>query len=198
MADVIDTLRAGRRIGPPDALVAAFAAAAESEGLLDVAYATYDAPFGRLVLGATPLGLVRLAFDHVDDVVAELSSRVSPRILLAPGRLDVVRRQLDEYFAGARRMFELDLDMRLAGSAFRRAVLAAAEAIPYGQVRSYTEVAATAGNQGALRAVGTALGANPVCVVVPCHRVLRSDGTISGYAGGADKKDYLLHLEGAR
>lgn len=198
MADVTDTLRAGREIAAPDALVRAFTAAAESEGLLDVAYATYDAPFGTLVLGATPLGLVRVAFDPVDKVVAELSTRLSPRILLAPGRLDVVRRQLDEYFAGARRLFQLDIDMRLAGSAFRRAVLTAADAIPYGQVRTYTEVAASAGNRAAVRAVGTALGANPVCVVVPCHRVLRSDGTISGYAGGADKKDYLLHLEGAR
>jgi len=195
---MIGTLRLRRETGTPDALVAAFAAAAESDGLLDVAYTTYDAPFGRLVLGATPLGLVRVAFDPVDDVVADLSTRLSPRILLAPGRLDAVRRQLDEYFAGARRVFAVDLDLRLAGSAFRRAVLAAADAIPYGQVRSYTEVARSAGNPAAVRAVGTALGANPVCVVVPCHRVLRADGSISGYAGGADNKGYLLHLEGAR
>ena len=198
MAALIAALKTAGRIGTPAGLRTRFAQAAESAGLVDVAYTTYDAPFGRLVLAGTPIGLVRLAFDSVDAVVEDLALRVSPRVLTTKRRLDVVRRQLDEYFAGARTSFELDLDLQLAGSAFRRAVLAAANSIPYGQVRSYREVAATAGSPAAVRAVGSALGANPVCIVVACHRVLRSDGSISGYAGGPDKKDYLLHLEGVR
>ena len=198
MADLKAALKAAGRIDAPAGLRARLAQAAESAGLLDVAYTTYDAPFGPLVLAGTPMGLVRLAFESVEVVVEDLSVRVSPRVLATSSRLDVVRRQLDEYFAGTRTSFDLALDLQLAGSAFRRAVLAAADAIPYGQVRSYREVATTAGSPAAVRAVGSALGANPVCVVVPCHRVLRSDGSISGYAGGPDKKDYLLHLEGVR
>jgi methylated-DNA-[protein]-cysteine S-methyltransferase len=198
MADMTAAIARGREVAPSQELLARFGAAAEAEGLLDVAYTTYDAPFGPLVLGGTPEGLVRLAFDPVDVVVEDLSERVSPRVLASPGRFDRVRRQLDEYFAGSRQRFDIPIDLQLAGTAFRRAVLAAAEAIPYGQVRSYGEVARSAGNPAAVRAVGSALGANPVCVVVPCHRVLRSDGSISGYAGGPERKDFLLRLEGAR
>lgn len=197
MADVIRALESGRVPTAPVALLARFTSAADAAGLLDVAYMTYDAPFGPLVLGATAAGLVRVAFDPVEKVVCDLSVLVSPRVLSAPDRFDGVRRQLDEYFTGTRTAFAVDLDMRLAGSAFRRAVLAAADTIPYGQVRSYREVALAAGSPAAVRAVGSALGANPICVVVPCHRVLRSDGSISGYAGGPDRKRYLLHLESA-
>lgn len=198
MAELTSALRAGREVSTPAAVVARFAAAAESAGLIEVAYTTYDAPFGPLVLGGTAIGLVRLAFDPAETVVEDLAARLSPRVLSLPARFDVVRRQLDEYFAGSRRNFDVAVDLQLAGSAFRRSVLAAAEAIPYGQVRTYREVARAAGSPAAVRAVGSALGANPVCVVVPCHRVLRSDGSISGYAGGPDRKDFLLHLEGAR
>lgn len=197
MADVIKALTAGRDVSVPADLAARFARTAERASLVDVAYTTYDAPFGPLVLGATTAGLVRLSFDPVDDVLAELAARVSPRLLAAPTRLDAVRRQLDDYFAGTRRSFDLAVDLTLAGTAFRRSVLAAAGAIPYGEVRSYGEVARSTGSPAAVRAVGSALGANPVCVVVPCHRVLRSDGSISGYAGGPDRKEFLLRLEGS-
>ncbi|MEP7054445.1 MAG: methylated-DNA--[protein]-cysteine S-methyltransferase [Actinomycetota bacterium] len=198
MAEMTAALSNGRLAAPSPELLARFGALAEAEGLIDVAYTTYDAPFGLLVLGGTSNGLVRLAFDPLETVVDDLSERISPRVLAAPGRFDGVRRQLDEYFAGSRRHFDVAIDLRLAGSAFRRAVLAAADAIPYGQVRSYGEVARSAGSPAAVRAVGSALGANPVCVVVPCHRVLRSDGSISGYAGGPERKDFLLRLEGSR
>jgi methylated-DNA-[protein]-cysteine S-methyltransferase len=198
MADLTVALSRGREFAPSRELLDRFGAVAEAEGLVDVAYTTYDAPFGPLVLGGTSNGLVRLAFEPIDIVVEDLAARVSPRVLSAPGRFDGVRRQLDEYFAGSRHRFEIAVDLQLAGSAFRRSVLAAAEAIPYGQVRSYGEVARSAGSPAAVRAVGSALGANPVCVVVPCHRVLRSDGSISGYAGGPERKDFLLRLEGSR
>lgn len=198
MADVTDVLRAGAMVTAPTGLGDRFAAAAQSAGLVDVAYTTYDAPFGLLVLAGTSLGLVRLAFDPVEAVVGDLSARLSPRVLSAPHRFDGVRRQLDEYFAGQRTSFDIEVDLALAGSDFRRAVLAAAAAIPYGQVRSYSDVARSAGSPAAVRAVGSALGANPVCVVLPCHRVLRSDGRVSGYAGGPERKDFLLRLEGAR
>lgn len=197
MADMTAAFAPAREVAAPDSLAERFAAAAERAGLIDVAYATYDAPFGQIVLGGTEKGLVRLAFAPVESVVEDLAARVSPRVLRAPARLDGVRRELDEYFAGTRSTFEVDVDLRLAGSDFRRSVLAAADAIPYGEVRTYGDVARVAGNAGAVRAVGTALGANPVCIVVPCHRVLRSDGTIGGYAGGPERKNFLLHLEGA-
>jgi methylated-DNA-[protein]-cysteine S-methyltransferase len=195
MADVTTTLIAAGRVPVPDDLTVRFAAAAGDAGLVDVAYTTYDAPFGPLVLGATDAGLVRLSFDPVDDVVADLAARLSPRVVGAPARLDGVRRQLDEYFGGSRRVFDIQVDLALAGTAFRRSVLAAADAIPYGEVRSYRDIARSAGSPAAVRAVGSALGANPVCVVVPCHRVLRSDGSISGYAGGPERKEFLLRLE---
>lgn len=171
---------------------------AAAEGLLDVAYATMDSPFGPLLLASTPRGLVRVglpAYDP-DETLAELAARISPRVLEAPARLDEVRRQLDRYFEGRLREFELTLDWRLTGG-FQAKVQRAIARIPYGQTRSYTQVAAIAGNRRAVRAAGTACGSNPIPIVVPCHRVLRSGGALGGYGGGLPMKLALLQLEGA-
>lgn len=177
-------------------LHARLVADAERDGILDVGYRTLDTPVGELLLAATAQGLVRVAFgcqDH-DAVLATLAQRVSPRVLRAPRRLDEVSRQLDEYFAGGRTGFALPLDRRLSAG-FRRAVLDHLPDIAYGHTESYAQVAAAAGNPRAVRAVGTACATNPLPVVVPCHRVVRSDGSFGGYAGGADAKRTLLALE---
>src|ERR671912_3058075 len=171
-------------------------AAAAAEGSLDVAYRTVDSPLGLLLLAATEQGLVRLAYereDH-DQVLQALAAKVSPRILRAPGRLDDISRQLDDYFAGSRRTFDVPLDLRLSAG-FRRQVLDHLRTIGYGQTESYTAVAAAAGRPRAVRAVGSACATNPVPVVVPCHRVLRTDGTLGGYIGGLGAKRTLLALE---
>ena len=167
-------------------------------GVLDIAYRTLDTPVGNLLLAATEQGLVRVAFDleDHDQVLVSLAQRVSPRILLAPGRLDPVTRQLADYFEGSRRSFDLALDLRLA-TGFRRAVLEHLSEIGYGRTESYTQVAAAAGSPRAVRAVGTACALNPVPVVVPCHRVVRSDGSFGGYRGGPEAKRTLLALESA-
>jgi methylated-DNA-[protein]-cysteine S-methyltransferase len=170
--------------------------AAASEGLLDVAYRTVDSPVGTLLLAATPRGLVRVAYDvegH-DRVLEILASQLSPRVLRAPGRLDAAARELDEYFGGRRRSFGLPLDMSLSRG-FRRLVQQYLPSIGYGQTRSYAQVAELVGNPRAARAVGTACATNPLPVVVPCHRVLRNDGTPGGYVGGAAAKTTLLNLE---
>ena len=169
------------------------AAAASDEGLLDVAYRTVATPVGELLLAATPRGLVQVAyFDH-ERALAELAGAISPRVLRGP--LVEPRRQLDEYFAGRRRVFDLPLDFRLSRG-FRRAVLAQLREIDYGSTRSYADIAAAAGSPRAVRAVGTACATNPLPVVVPCHRVVRSDGSPGGYAGGPEAKRLLLDLEG--
>jgi methylated-DNA-[protein]-cysteine S-methyltransferase len=172
--------------------------AAEAEGLLDVAYTTIDSPVGALLLAATPRGLVRVAYDVEDHdrVLAVLSQRLSPRVLRAPGRLDAAARELDEYFSGRRRVFDLPLDLSLS-SGFRRLVQRHLPEIGYGQTRTYGQVAALVGNPRAVRAVGTACATNPLPVVVPCHRVLRADGTPGGYVGGPGAKRTLLSLEAA-
>ncbi|GAB2674170.1 methylated-DNA--[protein]-cysteine S-methyltransferase [Saccharopolyspora gloriosae] len=172
------------------------AIAAEREGLLDVAYRTVDSPVGSLLLAATERGLVRVAFpgqDH-EAVLAALADQVSPRVLAAPARLDAVSAQLDEYFAGRRHEFDVPLDLRLS-TGFRRAVLDHLPRIAYGGTESYAQVAAAAGSPRAVRAVGTACATNPLPVVVPCHRVVRSDGSTGGYAGGPEAKRTLLTLE---
>ena len=168
------------------------------EGLADVSYAPVDSPFGPLLAAATKRGLVKLAFpeEDVDGVLERLARRVSPRIVAADAQLDPVRRELDEYFAGRRRGFALPLDWTLVGP-FGRRVLGATAEIPYGGVLSYAEVAAEAGSPRGSRAAGNALGANPIPIVVPCHRVLRSGGALGGYGGGLDRKRFLLELEGA-
>ncbi|MFQ6392766.1 methylated-DNA--[protein]-cysteine S-methyltransferase [Nocardia sp. KC 131] len=174
------------------------AADAQSAGLLDVAYRTLDTPVGTLLLAATPAGLVRVAYpneDH-DAVLAVLAARVSPRILAAPARLDAVAREIDEYFTGARTHFDLPLDLQLA-SGFRREVIQHLREIGYGHRESYAAVAAAVGNPRAVRAVGSACAHNPLPVVIPCHRVVRSDGTIGQYVGGIEAKTALLTLEAA-
>jgi len=171
---------------------------AERQGLLDVAYHTVDTPVGSLLLAATEQGLVKVAFDRQDHdaVLAELAASISPRILRAPTRLDPVARQLDEYFTGERHAFDVPLDLRLARG-FRRAVLDHLPEIAYGHTESYAQVATAAGSPKAVRAVGTACALNPVPVVVPCHRVVRSDGSYGQYAGGEEAKRLLLTMEAA-
>jgi methylated-DNA-[protein]-cysteine S-methyltransferase len=173
-------------------------AAADRAGLLDVAYRTVDSPVGPLLLAATGVGLVRVAFaneDH-DAVLQELSDRISPRVLAARARLDPTARELDEYFAGRRREFDIPLDWSLS-SGFRNTVLHHLPEIGYGRTATYTDVAQLAGNPRAVRAVGSACATNPIPVVVPCHRVVRADGTMGGYRGGLEAKRILLALEAA-
>jgi methylated-DNA-[protein]-cysteine S-methyltransferase len=171
---------------------------AADEGLLDVAYTSVDSPLGPLVVAATPKGLVRVSYSEFrgeDEVLEDLARRVSPRVLEAPARLDPVRRELDEYFEGRREDFDIPIDWSyLAG--FTREVLRATAAIPFGDVSTYAGVAAAAGSPRATRAAGNALGANPMPVIVPCHRVLRTGGQLGGYTGGLERKEFLLRLEG--
>jgi len=172
--------------------------AADAEGLLDVAYTTIDSPVGTLLLAATPKGLVRVAYDIEDHdrVLDTLAHRLSPRVLRAPKRLDATARELDEYFRGQRQAFGLRLDFSLS-TGFRQLVQRHLPEIGYGQTRTYRQVAELVGNPKAVRAVGTACATNPLPVVVPCHRVLRADGTPGGYVGGPEAKTALLSLEAA-
>jgi methylated-DNA-[protein]-cysteine S-methyltransferase len=185
---------AGARLNPkPPDLPAAAAAA----GMLDVAYTTTDSPLGPLLLASTDQGLVRVAyldFADRDEVLQSLANRVSPRMLEAPGRLDAPRRELDDYFDGRRREFDLPLDRRLMGD-FMRRVLSATATIPFGSVSTYGAVAREAGSPRGSRAAGNALGSNPMPIVIPCHRVLHADGGIGGYTGGLERKRMLLELE---
>jgi methylated-DNA-[protein]-cysteine S-methyltransferase len=165
-----------------------------------VVYAELDSPLGPLVAAATPRGLARLAYRDfhggLDTVLEALARRLSPRIVAAPDRLDPVRRQLDEFFAGRRRDFDLDVDLGLCAP-FGRAVLEQTARIPFGATSTYRDVAAAIGRPGSSRATGNALGANPVPIVVPCHRVLRTGGGLGGYTGGLAIKERLLGLEGS-
>ncbi len=169
---------------------------AAADELLDVAYRTVDSPVGTLLLAATTVGLVRVAYDIEDhDAVLErLAGSVSPRVLRAPARLDAAARQLDEYFTKRRTAFELPVDLRLTDG-FRRSVVEHLREIGYGRRESYAAVAAAVGNPRAVRAVGTACAHNPLPVVIPCHRVVRSDGTTGQYVGGPVAKSALLALE---
>ena len=179
-------------------LHAALAARAQDEGLLDVAYRVLDSPVGPLLLAATPKGLVRVAYETegFDSVLEALATKLSPRVLEAPARLDAIAVELEEYFAGRRHEFDVPLDYALS-SGFRQIVQRYLPRIGYGHTRSYQEVAELVGNPRAVRAVGTACATNPLPVVVPCHRVLRSDGSLGGYLGGLDAKATLLSLEKA-
>jgi methylated-DNA-[protein]-cysteine S-methyltransferase len=172
--------------------------AAEAEDLLDVAYMTIDSPVGTLLLAATPKGLVRVAYDIEDHdrVLETLAQRISPRVLRAPKRLDAAARELEEYFGGKRQVFDLPLDLSLS-TGFRHLVQRHLPEIGYGQTRTYGQVAELVGNAKAVRAVGTACATNPLPVVVPCHRVLKADGTPGGYVGGPAAKVALLRLEAA-
>ena len=171
---------------------------AHEQDLLDVAYRDLDTPLGRLLLAATPAGLVRVAFpvEDPDAVLDTLAGRISPRVLRAPARLDTVARELDEYFAGRRHAFDVPVDLQLAHG-FRRAVLERLVEVPYASTVSYGELASRVGNPRASRAVGTACALNPVPLVVPCHRVVRSNGSPGSYRGGPEAKRRLLALEAA-
>jgi methylated-DNA-[protein]-cysteine S-methyltransferase len=171
---------------------------AKHADLLDVAYRTLDTPLGSLLLAATPAGLLRVAYasEGHDAVLASLAEKVSPRILRAPARLDDAAREIDEYFTGSRTRFDLPLDLRLADG-FRRQVIEHLSEIGYGHRESYAAVAAAIGNPRAVRAVGSACARNPLPLVIPCHRVVRTDGSIGQYVGGADAKQTLLTLEAA-
>lgn len=181
-----------------DRLRAGIAARADEEGVLDVAYRTLGTPVGTLLLAATGRGLVRVAFERegFDAVLETLAERISPRVLEAPARLDAAAAELEEYFAGRRRGFDLPLDHALS-SGFRESVQRFLPRIGYGRTRTYKEVAESVGSPKAVRAVGSACATNPLPVVVPCHRVLRTDGGLGGYIGGLDAKTALLRLERA-
>jgi len=170
--------------------------AAEAGELLDVAYTTVDSPVGSLLLAATPRGLVRVAYEREghDRVLDTLAQRLSPRVLRAPKRLEAAAQELDEYFRRQRRAFDLPLDLSLSRS-FRQLVQRHLPDIGYGQTRTYLQVAELVGNPKAVRAVGTACATNPLPLVLPCHRVVRADGTPGGYIGGPAAKAALLRME---
>ena len=195
-------LETALRGSPPDtgavaAAVRQAVARADAEGLVDVAWSTVDTPIGPLLVAGTQAGVVKIGFGVEERMLDELALLVSPRVVEAPHRLDPARRELDEYFAGQRRSFDLPLDWRLARG-FRRAVLERLFAdVPFGVTVSYLDLAARAGNPKASRAVGTAMATNPLPIVVPCHRVLRTGGGLGGYGGGLEAKRHLLALEGA-
>lgn len=172
---------------------------ARDTGVLDVAYRTLDTALGPLLLAATPAGLVRVAFidqTSADTELAALAQRISPRMLHAPERLDDAAAEIDEYLAGRRTRFDLTLDLQLADG-FRRQVIEHLREIGYGRRESYATVAAAVGNPKAVRAVGSACARNPLPLVIPCHRVVRTDGSIGQYAGGMAAKATLLELEAA-
>lgn len=179
-------------------LQARLVSAAGEAGILDVAYRTLDTPLGALLLAATERGLVRVAYarEGHDQVLEQLASRISSRVLRAPRRLDAAARELEEYFGRRRTVFDLPLDLQLSAG-FRRTVLAHLAEIAYGSTASYAALALAAGNPKAVRAVGTACATNPLPLVVPCHRVVRSDGAVGQYVGGSEAKLALLTLEGA-
>jgi methylated-DNA-[protein]-cysteine S-methyltransferase len=195
-----EMIRSAARAQPDAADEAAqrFAVLAEKKGLVEVAYASIDSPFGPVVLAATDRGVVRLnlpAYD-ADEFLARISTEISPAILESPSRLDPVRRQLDEYFEGRLKKFRVPLDWQLIHG-FQEKVLRATYSIPYGETLTYGEVATEAGNPRAFRAAGTALGRNPIPLIVPCHRVTRSGGDPGNYGGGPEMKKALLELEGS-
>lgn len=196
----MSSLEALLRAGPPETDepdVATFARRAAADELVDVAWTTTDSPVGELLLAATPAGLVRVSFWHEDEVLEDLAARLSPRVLEVPGRLDPVRRQLDEYFDGRRHRFDFDVDWSLSHGFRRQALQVLAGEVGYGEVVTYKELADRAGHPKAVRAAGSACATNPVPIVVPCHRVIRTGGGLGGYGGGLDAKRLLLTLEGA-
>jgi methylated-DNA-[protein]-cysteine S-methyltransferase len=180
-----------------EAAAAALAAAAADRGLLDVAVGVVESPVGELTLAVTPRGLAYVAFDDEerDELLARFARELSPRVLEHPAATDEVRRQLGEYFDGSRTRFEIKLDRRLMRG-IARDVLAATARVPFGRTTTYGAIADRIGRPRASRAVGNALGSNPIPIVVPCHRVLRAGGDVGGYAGGPERKRRLLRLEG--
>ncbi|HEV3229679.1 MAG TPA: methylated-DNA--[protein]-cysteine S-methyltransferase [Solirubrobacteraceae bacterium] len=201
MTDLESKLRGLVRTGPEDASAGAARRTldrAVSEGLADVCYASLDSPLGPLLAATTRRGVVQLAYEdgQRDALLERLAARLSPRVIESSAPMDDLRRQLEEYFAGERRQFQLELDWELTSS-FGRRVLGHTARVPYGQVITYGEVAQRAGSPRGARAAGNALGANPMPIIVPCHRVLRTGGDLGGYGGGLSRKLYLLELEGS-
>jgi methylated-DNA-[protein]-cysteine S-methyltransferase len=202
MRDMEKLLARAARADVSEAAAGATGALAERaahEHLLDVAYTTLDSPVGPVLVAATRRGIVKISFGAVYDeeaVLADLCDRVSPRVVEVPSYFDAVRTELEDYFHGRRTSFDLPLDWSLTGG-FGRRVLERTAQIPYGEVSTYKDMAAAAGSPRGARAAGNALGANPIPIVVPCHRVLHSGGGLGGYGGGLDRKEFLLKLEGA-
>ena len=200
-----DLERALARTAPdrdPEAAAVAARRAAERAGAsraADVAYAIEPSPLGDLLVAMTPRGLVGIYYEDAGELevlLDRLAGRLSPRVVEAPARVDPVRRELDEYFAGTRTQFDVPLDWSLT-EGFTRRVLKATARIPYGDASTYREMAGRAGSERAARAAGNALGANPIPIIVPCHRVLRTGGALGGYGGGVKRKRFLLELEDA-
>jgi methylated-DNA-[protein]-cysteine S-methyltransferase len=180
------------------ALSSGVRAAAEAEGLVDVAVATIDSPVGELLLAVTGRGLAYVAFEGEDReaLLRRFARSLSPRVVRSSAGTDEVRREIDAYFAGTRRVFELPLDRRMM-TPFARSVLDATARVGYGELTTYGQIAEAIGRPSAARAVGAALGSNPIPIVVPCHRVVGASGTLTGYAGGIHRKEFLLTLEGS-
>jgi methylated-DNA-[protein]-cysteine S-methyltransferase len=176
-----------------------FAEAAAASGDAEVAFATLDTPVGQTAVAATANGIVSVGLPNhpLDDFVERLATQISPRVVEAPGKLDEARRELSEFFDGDRRVFDLALDWALVPGGFYRKVLDATAELPYGATMTYGEIARTAGNPRAHRAAGTALGANPLPIVVPCHRIVRAGTDPGNYGGGPELKRWLLELEGS-
>jgi len=190
--------------GDLDRAVEGLLARAERDGLIDVAYATMDSPFGELLIARTDRGVVRVKLPggrdgriSPDETLEALATEISPRILESPKRLDEERRELEDYFEGRRQKFDVPVDWALTSPGFRSRALHAVARIPYGKVKTYAEIAKSAGNPRAFRAAGTACGHNPIPLIVPCHRVVQSGGGIGNYGGGPEMKRALLELEGA-
>ena len=175
-----------------------FAEAAAASGEAEVAFATMDTPVGTTSVAATERGIVSVGLPNqpLEEFVERLAERISPRVVEAPGKLDLARRELTEFFEGERREFDLALDWSLVPGGFYRKVLDATSRLPYGTVKTYGEIARSAGNARAHRAAGTALGRNPLPIVVPCHRIVRGGGEPGNYGGGRELKRWLLELEG--
>lgn len=194
-----DLLRAPAASDDSASLAGAFAERAAAEGVARVSYATVDTPIGPTRVAATRRGLVAVSLPNrsLDEFLEELAAGVSPRLVEAPGALDEERRELEEYFAGSRTAFDLPLDWQLVPGGFYRKVLRATARLPFGVTATYGEIAGAAGNPRAHRAAGTALGSNPIPIVVPCHRIVRTGGDPGNYGGGPEMKRWLLKLEGA-
>ena len=171
-----------------------FRAAALREGLVDIRYDLVDTPVGELLIAATDRGLARIQFDPEGREEEALARVFGNRVLRSP--IDEVRRELDEYFEGTRREFDLPLDVALLAD-FNRRVLRELARVPYGEIVTYGELAARSARPRAARAVGMVMNRNPLPIVLPCHRVIGANGKLTGYAGGLERKEALLRLEGA-
>lgn len=196
MNDVEQLLRAGPPLDDLDDELGELARRARAADLLDVAWTMIDTPCGSLLLVGSQAGLVAVGLRDPDELLERVAAEVSPRVIEAPGQLDESRRQFDEYFEGRRTAFDLDLDWSLSHG-FRREVLHELVRVPYGEVVTYAELARRADKPKAVRAVGSAMATNPLPVVVPCHRVVRTGGALGNYGGGVEMKRWLLTMEGA-